>query len=459
MKRFHFFNKIEETTLSDNIENIRIILIKEILAFYNGKTRHKNKDELLKKLNEIIKKYKVNEIEKTYLDNLINSEINTFGPLDKLMQDNSIKRIMVNSYNDVYVSINEQNIKVDNIFINSDHMFFTLRKILKREVEDSIINIKREDFEITVLSPPVCKTGIVFTINKTIKSNVDSAYLIKNKIINNDMLNFFEAIIDAKLNIIICGNRNSGKSMLLKVLLELINDKERIVLIENKDNIELNKDNIIKLSNDYKENQNLIDYAIKLKPDRLAIDSLSLNNTYYIIEAIDLGYKGIIGTINSDSTEDSIDKIKRDILLKDSSYDDKKLLEVVSQSIDILINIKELRDNNKKVIEISEVDKKTLKIKKIFTFKETGLDLEGNIVGKYIINNEAKIYDYLKENNIIKADYLFNKSKVVIKENDIEEFNPVSKKTAQEKRKEYYRKVLDKKNKEKKKLKKKAQSK
>ena len=229
--------------------------------------------------------------------------------------------------------------------------------------------------------------------------------------------------------------------------------------VENKDNIELNKDNIIKLSNDYKENQNLIDYAIKLKPDRLAIDSLSLNNTYYIIEAIDLGYKGIIGTINSDSTEDSIDKIKRDILLKDSSYDDKKLLEVVSQSIDILINIKELRDNNKKVIEISEVDKKTLKIKKIFTFKETGLDLEGNIVGKYIINNEAKIYDYLKENNIIKADYLFNKSKVVIKENDIEEFNPVSKKTAQEKRKEYYRKVLDKKNKEKKKLKKKAQSK
>ena len=111
MKRFHFFNKIEETTLSDNIENIRIILIKEILAFYNGKTRHKNKDELLKKLNEIIKKYKVNEIEKTYLDNLINSEINTYGPLDKLMQDNSIKRIMVNSYNDVYVSINEQNIK------------------------------------------------------------------------------------------------------------------------------------------------------------------------------------------------------------------------------------------------------------------------------------------------------------------------------------------------------------
>ena len=76
--------------------------------------------------------YDLSVIERSYINNLIDNEINGYGPITELLDDDSITEIMVNGTNEIYIELDGKIMKDDSIsFINDEHIIRTIQRLIQ----------------------------------------------------------------------------------------------------------------------------------------------------------------------------------------------------------------------------------------------------------------------------------------------------------------------------------------
>jgi pilus assembly protein CpaF len=178
-------------------------------------------------INRILNEYKLSKVEKSYLYNIIDAEINNYGPLTELMNNDNVKEILVNGKDDIYAEIDGQIIKQENIyFINDNHIIRLIERLLKsvnKTLNNYIINVKlKNGYKLNAILPPIATNGPILTIKKNIEKTLDIEDMLRSGTLTPYMARFLEAAVLAKLNILICGNVGSGKTSLLNALANLI---------------------------------------------------------------------------------------------------------------------------------------------------------------------------------------------------------------------------------------------
>lgn len=378
-----------------------------------------------KELNKILLDKKLSKLEYDYIYNLIKYEIEDYGPLTELLKDDNITKIMVNSPNEIYIEIDNKIVKDESIsFLNGDHIYYIIKKILKSLNIDinkvnSVINIQTLDgAKINIIMPPISFRYPIITIKKYKKDINTIEDLIRKGTLTPYMARFLEACVKAKLNIVICGKINSGKTTLLNLLANLINEDERIITIQNTGELKLSNSHVISLltnENNYKNEEkitikSLINNALYMNPDRIIIDDIIKDEIYDVIEANNMGFNGYLASIRANNLTDCLLKIESNLL--SNNIDNDLVKDYIKNNIDIIVNIKRLKDGRIKVTSISEIidtnDQSEIRIKEIFAFKETGIinsDTDGSFVlYKYI----PKIYDKIIEKGINDLDDIFD---------------------------------------------------
>ena len=184
--------------------------------------------------------YDLSNLERSYLFNLIENEINGFGPITELLDDENVTEIMVNSPSEIYIEVDGQLIKDETIsFINDAHIIRTIQRIVQplgRTIDSAnpmVDSHLPDGSRINAIIPPLSLKGPVLTIRKFKKNmdNIDS--LIGNGTLTPYMARFLQACVEAKLNIVVCGGTGSGKTTLLNILSNFIGPHERIITIED----------------------------------------------------------------------------------------------------------------------------------------------------------------------------------------------------------------------------------
>lgn len=378
-------------------------------------------------IDEVLQDYELGALERNHICNLIQNEINGYGPLTDLLNNDTVTEIMVNGINEIYVEVDGKLVKDDSIsFINDDHIIRTIQRIVQplgRTIDalNPMVDARlRDGSRLNAIIPPLSLKGPVVTIRKFSKKMNSIEDLLRMGTMTAHMAQFLEACVRAKLNIIISGGTGSGKTTLLNILSGFIDEEERIITIEDAAELKLHQSHVISLETrmtNYEGEgevtiRDLVRNSLRMRPDRIIVGEVRGKESFDMLQAMNTGHEGSITTLHANSPEDAINRLETMMLMNDMELPVNAIRNYIEKAINIVIQIDRLSDGKRKVTSISEIvglkdDKVTLK--EIFSFKENGLTNQGNVWGEFVVYKYIpKVYDKIKRKGIV-LDNIFGK--------------------------------------------------
>ena len=375
------------------------------------------------RIDETLEDYDLDAEERNHIFNLIQNEINGFGPLTDLLNNDSVTEIMVNGINEIYVEVDGRLVKDESVsFINNNHIIRTVQRIVQplgRTIDavNPMVDARLPDgSRLNAIIPPLSLTGPVVTIRKFSKRMESIEDLLRMGTMTNNMARFLEACVEAKMNIIISGGTGTGKTTLLNILSGFISDEERIITIEDAAELRLHQSHVISLETrmvNYEGEgeitiRDLVRNSLRMRPDRIIVGEVRGKEAFDMLQAMNTGHEGSITTLHSNSTEDAINRLETMMLMNDMELPVSAIRNYIEKAINIVIQIDRLSDGKRKVTSISEVvgikDDK-VNLKEIFAFKENGLSEHGEVRGEFIrYKHIPKVYDRMKRKGIVLKD-------------------------------------------------------
>ena len=374
-------------------------------------------------IENTLEDYSLDARERNYIFNLIQNEINGYGPLTDLLNNDTVTEIMVNGINDIYVEVDGKLVKDESIsFINDEHIIRTVQRIVQplgRTIDavNPMVDARlRDGSRLNAIIPPLSLTGPVVTIRKFSKRMQSIDDLLRMGTMTTHMARFLEACVQAKLNIIISGGTGSGKTTLLNILSGFIEDEERIITIEDAAELKLHQSHVISLETrmvNYEGEgeitiRDLVRNSLRMRPDRIIVGEVRGKEAFDMLQAMNTGHEGSITTLHANSPEDAINRLETMMLMNDMELPVSAIRNYIEKAINIVIQLDRLSDGKRKVSSISEVvgiknDKVALK--EIFAFRENGLSDEGNVRGEFMVYKYTpKVYEKIKRKGIILKD-------------------------------------------------------
>ncbi len=392
----------------DLLDSLRTKIVENIIDL-NLKSGENITSFISKEIDKVITNIELTSAEKNYLYNLIENEINGYGPLTELLKDENITEIMVNSPSEIYIELDGNLIKDESIsFINDEHIIRTIQKLIEpmgRTIDSSspMVDSRLKDgSRINAVIPPLATKGPVITIRK-FKASISSAdELIRLGTITPDMATFLEACVKSKLNILVCGGTGSGKTTLLNILSSFIPEKERIITIEDAAELRLSQPHVITLetrTTNYEKSgevtiRDLVRNSLRMRPDRIIVGEVRGKEAFDMLQAMNTGHEGSLTTLHANGNLDALHRLETMVLMANIDLPVRAVREYIYNAINITINIERLSDGKRKVTGISEIvgfKDDEIMLNDIFTFNQEGITSLGEVNGSYKVSKNVPL--------------------------------------------------------------------
>jgi len=407
------------------LEELRNKIIQNLID-NNLNSKDSLKDYVYREIETTLQDYDLSDIERSYIFNLIDNEVNGYGPITELLEDKNITEIMVNGINEVYVEIDGKVIRDQSIsFINDDHIIRTIQRMIQpfgRTIDTSnpMVDARLGDgSRLNAIVPPLALNGPVLTIRKFKEELANIEDFLRSGALTSDMARFLEACVLAKLNIIIVGGTGSGKTTLLNVLSSFAGDDERIITIEDAAELRLKQKHVIsletRLTNYEGEGEitirDLVINSLRMRPDRIIVGEVRGKEAFDMLQAMNTGHTGSLTTMHANSPEDALNRLETMILMAGMTIPIKAIRGYIENAIDIVIQIERLSDGRRRITNISEVigfNKDVIDLKPIFEFIQSSVLENGDVVGEFITHKcVPKSFDKIKTYGLNDLKSLF----------------------------------------------------
>ncbi len=306
------------------------------------------------------------------LTSLVFYEIRKYGLLSVFLEDDRVSEVMINGYDEIYIERAGRMEKSKYRFNSREDLESLVQKIVGksgREVNLSnpIVDTRLEDgSRVNIVLPPLALKDPVITVRKFPEESLTIDDLIGFGTLDRPTADFLEKLVKAKFNILIGGGTSSGKTTFLNVLTNFINPDERVITIEDSRELQVRQiKNLVSLQSRPANTANkgevsirdLIKSSLRMRPDRIIVGEVRSDETIDMLQAMNTGHDGSLSTAHANSTEDMISRLEV-MILSGIDIPLKAIKQMIISSIDLLIHLKRLEDSSRKVIEISEIDKR-----------------------------------------------------------------------------------------------------
>ena len=432
--------EVKPTSLKvKNISDYEVFSDKELLDYLRTKIIQNLIDEnipdgqLLEQyindeIDKCISEYDLDYLQRNYIFNLIQNEINGYGPITELLSDDSITEIMVNGPDAIYVEVDGKITKEESVsFINDKHIIRTIQRIVQPlgrtiDAANPMVDARlRDGSRLNAIIPPLSLTGPVLTIRKFAKNLESIDDLLLKGALTNEMAIFLEACVQAKLNIIISGGTGTGKTTLLNILSSFIGTDERIITIEDAAELRLKQSHVISLETrmtNYEGEgevtiRDLVRNSLRMRPDRIIVGEVRGKEAFDMMQAMNTGHEGSITTLHANSPVDALNRLETMILMNEMAIPVDAVRGYIENAIDLVIQIDRLTDGRRKITSISEVDgvkDGNIVIKEIFGYIQNDTLDDGTVEGDFVKHvGIPNIFHKIKRRGIHSLDDMFKK--------------------------------------------------
>ncbi len=335
--------------------------------------------------------------ERNVLLEQIVAEIMGLGPLEPLLNDETITEIMVNGANKIYVEREGKIEKTSYKFESDEHVMRIVDRIvapLGRRVDESqpYVDARLPDgSRVNVIIPPLAIQGPIITIRLFSKVPYSMEDLIGFGTLTPEIAEFLEICVKARLNVLISGGTGSGKTTTLNVLSGYIPNDERILTIENAAELQLQQEHVISLESRMPNIEGkgevtireLVVNSLRMRPDRIVVGEVRSGEALDMLQAMNTGHDGSLTTCHSNSPRDTLARLETMVLMAGTDLPHRAIREQISAALHLIVHQERLRDGSRRLVSITEVqgmEGNVIVLQDLFSFEQTGFD-DGRIVG------------------------------------------------------------------------------
>ncbi len=364
------------------------------------------KDELAEEFRPIIGevlaelKLTLNRREQFALEKVLVDELLGLGPLEELLADTDITDIMVNGPEQTYVE-RKGKLELANIrFRDEEHLFQVAQRIVNsvgRRVDQTtpLADARLKDgSRVNVIVPPLSLRGTAISIRKFSAKPITLDMMANGGSMSQDMATFLKIAGASRFNIVISGGTGSGKTTMLNALSKMIDPGERVLTIEDAAELRLQQPHWLPLETRPAnlEGQgeisirDLVKNALRMRPDRIILGEIRGAECFDMLAAMNTGHDGSMCTLHSNSPREALARMENMVMMSDIKVPKEAISRQIADSVDLVIQVKRLRDGSRRVTNITEVigmEGPVIVTQELFSFEYLDEGTDGKIIGEY----------------------------------------------------------------------------
>ncbi|MHA6644178.1 CpaF family protein [Mesorhizobium sp. A623] len=334
------------------------------------------------------------------LDDICNDVLG-YGPLEPLLARDDIADIMVNGSKNVYIEVNGKVEQTTIRFRDNQQLLNICQRIVSqvgRRVDESspICDARLPDgSRVNVIAPPLAIDGAALTIRKFKKDKLTLDQLVKFGTITPEGAEVLKIIGRVRCNVVISGGTGSGKTTLLNCLTNYVDREERIITCEDSAELQLQQPHVVRLetrpANLEGEGEvtmrDLVKNCLRMRPERIVVGEVRGPEVFDLLQAMNTGHDGSMGTIHSNSPRECLNRIESMIAMGGYTLPQKTVREIIVGSIDIIIQASRLRDGSRRITHITEVigmEGDVIITQDLVLYNIKGEDANGRLIGEHV---------------------------------------------------------------------------
>ncbi|WLR52588.1 CpaF family protein [Bacillus tianshenii] len=333
------------------------------------------------------------------LTKLIN-ESTGLGPLEPLLEDETITEILINGHNEVFIEKKGRLEQTQISFRDEEHLRHIVDRIvapLGRRIDESspMVDARLSDgSRVNAVIPPVSLNGTLVSIRKFRKEPYSMDELMAFDSFSPEMSKFLQALVKAKMSVLISGGTGSGKTTLLNAVAQSIPEKERVVTIEDSAELKLINQNVVGMearppnmegSGEITIRQ-LVKNSLRMRPDRIIVGEVRGSEAFDMLQAMNTGHEGSLTTVHANSPEDAFNRLEGMVVMAGMELPSNIIRDYIVSALDFIVQGTRLSDGTRKIVSISEIvttEEKHVEVNEIFRFQRTGVADDGTVLGHF----------------------------------------------------------------------------
>ncbi len=339
-----------------------------------------------------------NEVRESIIKDVFD-ELVGFGPIQPLLDDPEISEVMVNGAKQVYIERNGELLETGISFQNDEQVYRLINRIVnplgrRVDIDNPTVDARLPDgSRVNVVVPPVAIDGPSITIRKFLKTRLTMDQFIELGSITPNMVEFLNACIVARLNILISGNTSSGKTTLLNILTGYIPGNERVITIEDAGELKLNQKYVVRLET---KNPNpdgsgavtprdLVKNSLRMRPDRIIVGEVRGGEALDMLQAMNTGHDGSLTTLHANSPRDAIARLETMVMMAGLELPMFAIRRQIASSINLIVHMARLQDGSRRITNITEIvgmEGEIVTTQDIFKFEQSGTSKTGQVLGE-----------------------------------------------------------------------------
>ncbi len=342
----------------------------------------------------------LSSVERNQIVDEVLDEVFGLGPLETLLQDQSVSDILVNGHKQIYVERRGKLELTSVTFKDESHLLRIIDKIVSqvgRRVDESspMVDARLPDgSRVNAIIPPLAVDGPLLSIRRFGTDKLMPADLVERQSMTQSMLILLEACVKTRLNIVVSGGTGSGKTTLLNALSAFISPLERVVTIEDAAELQLKQPHLARLETRppniegggaIKQRELLIN-ALRMRPDRIVVGECRSEEALDMLQAMNTGHDGSMTTVHANTPRDVIARLEVMVTMASSNLNLTAIRQQISSAIDVIVQTARLSDGSRRLMSITEVggmEGDTVTLQDLFVFEKRGLSREGRVLGRF----------------------------------------------------------------------------
>ncbi len=353
-----------------------------------------------------------------------------FRPISEYLNDPSVSEVMVNGPDQIFIEKKGKIVKTESAFSDEEQLMAAVRRVAQsvgRVINEKapILDARLPDgSRVHVVTPPCARRGIYISIRKFSQSMLNLKQLVDGGALSLEMAKFMNLCVALSKNIIVSGGTSSGKTTLLNVVSTLVSEDQRIVVIEDSSELQLQQEHLLPLETRAADAdgtgqvslRDLVRASLRMRPDRIVIGEVRGGEALDLLQAMNTGHSGSMATVHANTPHGALTRLETLALMSDVELPWRALRSQIATAIEIVIQVARLRDGTRRITHISEIGELDeaghYHVSDLFRHQIDRVDEEGKILGSHHpTGNLPSFLQEAKSQGYLVDESLFQKKK------------------------------------------------
>jgi pilus assembly protein CpaF len=327
-------------------------------------------------------------------------ELLGLGPLEPLLKDQTVSDILINGHATVYVERLGRLERTEVHFQDNRHLIRIVNKIVAavgRRVDESqpMVDARLADgSRVNAIIPPLAVDGPLVSIRKFSVIPIHMARLVELETITGEMAQLLQAAVKVRRSILVSGGTGSGKTTFLNALSAFIDERERVVTIEDSAELQLQQPHVGRLETRPANiegrgevtQRDLVKNALRMRPDRIIIGEVRSGEAFDMLQAMNTGHDGSMTTVHANTPRDAMSRLEQMIGMAGFEISPRSIRQQIASAIHLVVQVERMEDGRRRVVSVSEVvgmEEDVILMQEIFRFRRRPSTQAGRVVGDH----------------------------------------------------------------------------